>query len=69
VDPRVRQVRVAYMEKVQRVRIVNSQGVDVEDLRTHLVFMVHCVAADQGEVQTGYESAGGRVGRGLLCVL
>lgn len=66
VDPRIRQVRVAYMEKVQRVRIINSQGVDVEDFRTHLVFMVHCVAADQGEVQTGYESAGGLLGLELF---
>ncbi|MFZ5587774.1 MAG: TldD/PmbA family protein [Thermodesulfobacteriota bacterium] len=62
VDPRVRQVRVTYQERVQRVRVVNSQGVDVNDLRTQVVLAVHCVAADGGVVQTGYETAGGLIG-------
>ncbi|MFH1060995.1 MAG: TldD/PmbA family protein [Pseudomonadota bacterium] len=62
VDLRVRQVRVTYQERVQQVRIVNSQGVDAVDRRTHLVLLVHCIAADGGVVQTGLETAGGVIG-------
>ncbi len=66
VDPRIRQVRVSYQEKVQRIRVANSLGVDVEDLRTYVVLAVHCVAEDHGVAQTGYEAAGGLCGLELF---
>lgn len=66
VDPRIRQVRVMYMEREQSIRIINSLGVDVEDLRVHLVMAVHCQAEADGLVQTGYESAGGLMGLELF---
>ncbi len=70
VDPRIRQVRVSYQEKVQRIRVANSLGVDVEDLRTYVVLAVHCVAEDHGVAQTatrrpadsaGWNSSTGRI--------
>lgn len=65
-DPRVRQVRVAYMERVQRVRVLNSLGEEAQERRVQLIMAVHCVAADHGLMQTGYESAGGLGGLEVL---
>jgi TldD protein len=66
VDPRIRQARVIYMDKVQRVRIANSLGADVYDERNYLVFLVHCVAEENGVMQTGYELIGGMCGMELF---
>jgi TldD protein len=62
VDPRVRQVRVAYLDRVQEVRIINSLGQEAREQRVQLFLMVHCVAADGAVVQTGYETMGGTQG-------
>jgi TldD protein len=61
-DPRVRQVRVTYGDRVQEVEIVNSDGVRVTDVRHGLVLAVQVVAEDKGMIQTGYETAGGFTG-------
>ncbi len=66
VDPRVRQVRVMYLERVQEVRVVNTLGVEAWDRRVHLVLAVHCVAGDHGLMQVGYETAGGLGGLEVL---
>lgn len=66
VDPRVRQVRVMYLERVQQVRVVNSLGLEAWDRRAHLVLAVHCVAGDNGLMQVGYETAGGLGGLEVL---
>ncbi|CAO0820971.1 hypothetical protein DFAR_2040011 [Desulfarculales bacterium] len=42
VDNRGRQVRVMYLERVQKVRVVNTLGVEAWDKRVHLVLVVHC---------------------------
>jgi len=65
-DPLIRQVRVSYMERVQEVRVLNSLGVDAFDQRTRVILVVHCVAAENGMLQTGYESAGGSCGLELF---
>jgi TldD protein len=62
VDPRVRQVRVMYMDRVQDVRIVNSLGQEAWDQRVQSLLAVHCVAVDGAVVQTGYETMGGTQG-------
>jgi TldD protein len=66
VDPRIRQVRVTYADRMQEVYIASSLGPEVEDVRPYLVMMVHCVASDGDLVQTGYESAGGLGGLEIL---
>ncbi len=65
-DPRIRQVRVTYADRMQEVFIASSLGPEVEDLRPYLVLAVHCVAADGDLVQTGYETAGGLGGLEIL---
>ncbi|MEW5914132.1 MAG: TldD/PmbA family protein [Thermodesulfobacteriota bacterium] len=65
-DPRIRQVRVIYMDRSQQVRIANSLGQEAAEERTQVLMAVHCVAEDQGLVQTGYESAGGLAGLEVL---
>lgn len=59
VDSRISQVRVIYMDRGQQVRIVNSLGVEAAEERSQLIMAVHCVASQDGRVQTGYESMGG----------
>lgn len=66
VDNRVRQVRVIYLERTQRVRVVNSLGVDARDERTQVLMAIHCVAAEGAVLQTGYESIGGLCGLELF---
>jgi len=66
VDSRIRQVSVGYGDVRQKVTIANSVGVYVEDLRTRTRLMVSAVAAENGVVQTGYNSVGGTVGFELL---
>ncbi len=65
-DPRIRQVRVTYLDRVQQVRIASSLGLDVHDRRVQVLMAVHCVAEQDGLVQTGYESAGGLGGLEIL---
>ncbi|MBU1274544.1 MAG: TldD/PmbA family protein [Proteobacteria bacterium] len=59
VDSRISQVRVIYMDRSQQVRIVNSLGVEAAEERSQVIMAVHCVASQDGRVQTGYESMGG----------
>jgi TldD protein len=61
-DPRVRQVRATYGDRVQEVQIVNSEGVWVTDVRHGILLAVQVVAEDKGVIQTGQEVAGGFMG-------
>jgi TldD protein len=62
VDGRIRQVKVVYGDVVQRVSIVNSEGLCCSDERWGTVFMVLVVAAAGDVIQTGYELRGGSRG-------
>ncbi|MDN5346873.1 MAG: TldD protein [Clostridia bacterium] len=62
VDPRIRQVTVAYGDVIQEVTIANSEGVLVEDERVRCRLAVNAVASDGKIIQTGYEAAGGLCG-------
>jgi TldD protein len=62
VDPRVRQVRVLYGDRRQRLTMANSQGLHVQEERTYTLFTVQVVAADKDLIQTGYEPVGGLIG-------
>jgi len=65
-DPRIRQAMVTFRENRQQVLIANSEGFIAEDERMYLTALVHVVAADNGAVQTGYESIGGIAGMELF---
>jgi TldD protein len=62
IDPRIRQVKVVYSDKQQRVEIANSEGLLVEEDRTYVLLAVQVVAAQNGLLQTGYEPVGGLTG-------
>ena len=66
VDPRIRQVRVNYLDRVQHIKVTNSFGAEAEDRRTYVVLIVHCVAEENGLTQTGYEVIGGLLGMELF---
>ncbi|MBW1742552.1 MAG: TldD/PmbA family protein [Deltaproteobacteria bacterium] len=61
-DTRIRQVKVVYGDKRQRVQIANSDGLLVEEERTYVLLAVQVVAAEKGLIQTGYEPVGGLIG-------
>ena len=61
-DPAIKQVKVTYADRVQRVAILSSDGVLSGDVRTSTIFMVQVVAAGNGLLQVGYEPIGGAVG-------
>ena len=61
-DPRVRQVKVVYSDRVQFVTIANSDGVLAEETRYGILFAVQVVAAIDDIIQTGYEPIGGFLG-------
>lgn len=65
-DPRIRQAIVTYRENRQQVLVANSDGFITEDERMYLTALVHVVAADGAEVQTGYEPVGGITGMELF---
>ncbi len=58
VDPQITQVDVNIAEKVQKVRIANSEGVWASDERPYIRFSVSVIASDGKEQQTGSESPG-----------
>jgi len=66
IDQEIRQVTVAVGDIHKRIQIVNSEGDWVEDEIARVRLMVQAVAARHGEIQTGYEVAGGVMGWELL---
>ena len=62
IDSRVRQVKVIYGDRHQRLVIANSEGLLVEEDRTYTLLAVQVVAAENGLIQTGYEPVGGLIG-------
>ncbi len=58
-DPRVRQVKVVYLDRVQFITVVNSEGVLAEETRYGILFAVQVVASKDDIIQTGYEPVGG----------
>ncbi|WP_456431546.1 TldD/PmbA family protein [Thermosulfuriphilus sp.] len=65
-SPKVRQVKVIYQDRRQRLAIINSEGQWLEGERTYVVLAVQVVASDGETIQTGYESSGGTIGLELF---
>ncbi|MDD3889514.1 MAG: TldD/PmbA family protein [Syntrophomonadaceae bacterium] len=62
----IRQVTVAIGDMNKKVQIANSDGELAEEERCRVRMIVNTVAAREGIIQTGYESAGGVCGWELL---
>ena len=65
-DPAIKQVKVTYADRVQRLAILSSDGLLSGDVRTSTIFSVQVVAAGNGLLQVGYEAVGGAVGFDLF---
>ncbi len=61
-DDAIRQVSLGYSDVVQRVTIANSLGTCVEDERVRIRFACNSIAQRDGQIQTGFASAGGTCG-------
>jgi TldD protein len=61
-DPRIDRVIVSLAEETQRVRIANSMGVLVEDVRPLFSLRVHALAAHRNTRREGTAGGGGRLG-------
>jgi len=61
-DPAVTQVTVIYRDTAQEVTLAASDGTLADDRRNYTLCAVNAVAKRGGNVQTGYEAAGGNIG-------
>lgn len=55
VDPCIKQVRVVYTTRVQKVFTANTTGEATSEERVSTLFLVHVVAREGDIIQTGYE--------------
>lgn len=65
-DAEIRQVTVAVGDMHKKVQIANSDGDLVEDEMARVRLVVNTIASRAGQIQTGYEVAGGVCGWELL---
>lgn len=65
-DPKIRQVKVLYADIRKKLTIANSLGELSHDDRIYTLFYAQVVAAQNGQMQTGYHPVGGLVGLELL---
>jgi len=61
-NPAIKKVQVAYGESLQYVRIINSDGLFVEDKRPLVKLVVMALAEKDGRRESGFCGGGGRVG-------
>lgn len=61
-DEAICQVSLGYSDVVQKVTIANSLGTCVEDERVRLRMACNSIAQKDGQIQTGFASAGGTCG-------
>jgi len=61
-DRRIRQVKVVYADRVQKIVVLNSEGRLCGDERISSLFLVQVVAAEGEVLQVGYEPVGGALG-------
>ena len=61
-DEAIRQVSLGYSDVVQNVTIANSLGTCVEDERIRIRMACNSIAQRDGQIQTGFASAGGTCG-------
>ena len=63
-DRRVTKVQVTMVDEIQYVTIVNSEGLLISDVRPQAIMIVSSTAEEKGVKNTGFKTAGGRVGLG-----
>ena len=61
-DPKIKKVKVSFTDMIQHVRIVNSEGLDISDVRPLAKLVCLAVAEKTSKREAGYSGGGGRVG-------
>ena len=65
-DPRIIKVTVSFIDSLQYVQIINSNGQIMRDVRPMVRIGVQCVAEENSNVQSNSSGVGGRVGTNFL---
>ena len=65
-DSRVKQVKVVYSDRVQKIAVLSSDGILSGDERTSLIMVVQVVVEHNGRTEVGYEPLGGAAGLELF---
>jgi len=65
-DKRIKKVQATLADEIQYVTIVNSEGLLIADARPQVMMIVSSTAEDGGVRNTGFKTAGGRVGLGFF---
>ncbi len=61
-DKRITKVQAGLVDEIQYITIANSEGLLVSDARPQVMMFVSSTAEDKGVRNTGFKTAGGRVG-------
>ena len=61
-DPRITKVQATLVDEIQYVTIANSEGLLISDVRPQVIMIASATAEDKGVRNTGFKTAGGRVG-------
>lgn len=61
-DPAIKKVQVAYSESLQKVWIINSEGLSAGDTRPMVKLVAMALAEKKGRWESGFSGGGGRVG-------
>jgi TldD protein len=62
-DKRIKKVQATLMDELQYITVVNSDGLLISDARPQTMMIVSSTAEENGVRNTGFKTAGGRVGR------
>jgi len=61
-NPKIKKVKVSFIDLTQHVRIVNSEGLDISDVRPLVKLVCLAIAEKTSKREAGYSGGGGRVG-------
>lgn len=61
-DPKIKKVKVSLTDMTQHVRIVNSEGLDISEVRPLVKLICLAVGERGSQREAGYSGGGGRVG-------
>ncbi len=61
-DPKIKKVKVTLLDQTQYMRIVNSEGLNITDVRPLVKLVCLAVAEKENKREAGFSGGGGRIG-------
>lgn len=61
-DQKIKKVKVSFIDQIQYVTVVNSEGLMVSDIRPLIKLVCLCIAEKSQKREAGFSGGGGRVG-------